>query len=212
MADETGGRAYVNTNGLAQAVREVVEDRGARYTIGFYVDEASVDNKFHSLKLRVARPGITLEAPQGYFAVKEVPRTQGRQAQLLGAMESPYPATAVPLDIAAARVEKPKPHLLQLSGTIGIAGLPMETEGEAHTALLEVYVVEQNGAGDLLRQATHHMELKLTPEQYASYRASGVAFRQVVQPLPGTQIVRVVVRDAQSGQMGSVIFPLRQVH
>lgn len=212
MADQTGGRAYVNTNGLAQAMREVVEDTGARYTIGFYVNEEAVDNKFHSLKLHVSRPGITLEAPQGYFAVKDVPRTEGRQAQLLAALENPYPMTVVPLDITAAKLEKPKPNLLALTGSIGIASMPMATEGEAHTAELEVYVVQQDAAGNVLRQEAHPMQLKLTPQQYAAYRTSGIGFRQVMEPKSNATVVRVVVRDAASGQMGSVILPLRQVH
>jgi hypothetical protein len=211
MAYETGGRAYVNTNGISQAIREVAEDDGARYTVGFYVDEASVDGKFHELKLQVDKPGVTLELPRGYFATKDPPPSDSTYARILAAIQSPYNATAIPLDITAAKLEKPKPHMLQLTGSIGIANLPMPAEDADHSALLEIRLVEQDAAGNVLRQAIHHMDLRLTEQQYHAYLESGVAFRQTLQPLPSTTVVRVLVREPESRQLGSVILPLRQL-
>lgn len=211
MAYETGGRAYVNTNGISQAIREVAEDDGARYTVGFYVDEASVDGKFHELKLQVDKPGVTLELPRGYFATKDPPPSDSTYARILAAIQSPYNATAIPLDITAAKLEKPKPHMLQLTGSIGIANLPMLAEDADHSALLEIRLVEQDAAGNVLRQAIHRMDLRLTEKQYHAYLESGVAFRQTLQPLPSTTVMRVLVREPESRQLGSVILPLRQL-
>jgi VWFA-related protein len=211
MAHETGGRAYVNTNGIAQAIREVAEDSGVRYTIGFYVDAASVDGKFHEVKLHVDRPGVTLEAPQGYFATRDATPSDTSHAMLLAAIQSPYDATAITLDITAAKLEKPKPHMLQLTGSIGIAGLPMPAEGDGHATMLEVRLVEQDAAGNVIRQAIHRMELRLSEAQYRAYLGTGVAFRQTLEPLPATAVVRVLVREPRSRQLGSVILPLRQV-
>ncbi len=36
LADETGGRAFVNTNDLTGAIRQAVQDAAVTYTIGFY--------------------------------------------------------------------------------------------------------------------------------------------------------------------------------
>ena len=38
MADETGGRVFVNTNDLTGAIRKVVEDPAVTYTLGFYLE------------------------------------------------------------------------------------------------------------------------------------------------------------------------------
>jgi VWFA-related protein len=211
VAYETGGRAYVNTNGISEAIREVVEDTGARYTLGFYVDEASVDGKFHELKLQVNKAGVSLELPRGYFATKDPPPSDSVYSMLLAAIQSPFDATAIPLDIKAARMEKPRAHLLEFTGFIGIANLPMPAEDADHSALLEVRLVEQDAAGNVLRQAIHRMDLRLTEKQYRSYLETGVAFRQTLQPLASTTVVRVLVREPQSRQLGSVILPLREV-
>jgi VWFA-related protein len=56
MADETGGRAFVNTNDLTGAIRKVVEESAVTYTLGFYLEPSSLDGKFHELS-RLGDPG-----------------------------------------------------------------------------------------------------------------------------------------------------------
>ena len=51
LADETGGRAFVNTNDLTGAIRDAVEDSAVTYTLGFYITQNSLDGKFHELKV-----------------------------------------------------------------------------------------------------------------------------------------------------------------
>lgn len=212
MAADTGGHAFVNTNDISKAVREVIEEPGARYTIGFYVDQDSVDGKFHELKVQVRRVGVTLHAPKGYFAVKDAPAgAGGGRAKLMAAIQSPFDMTGVPLEVTAARVEQPRPHLLKLTGSVEIKDLPMPQAGDVRHGTLDVLVVEQDAAGNVLHQATNQIVLTLTAAQYEAYLRSGVAFLEYVQPQPGTTVVRVLVRDAGTMQMGSVVIPLKGV-
>ena len=39
MAADTGGRAFLNTNNLTDAIRQIVENSAATYTLGFYLPE-----------------------------------------------------------------------------------------------------------------------------------------------------------------------------
>ncbi|MGC1484261.1 MAG: VWA domain-containing protein, partial [Candidatus Acidiferrum sp.] len=71
LADETGGRAFVNTNDLTGAIRDAIEDSAVTYTLGFYIDSGSLDGKFHELKVQVHRSGLNLRYPKGYFALKD---------------------------------------------------------------------------------------------------------------------------------------------
>ena len=212
MAEDTGGHAYVNTNDLSGAIREVAEDTGARYTLGFYVDATSIDGKFHELKVHVNKPGMTVHAPKGYFAVKDAvpPAERGREA-LLAALESPFDASTVPLEVSVARVEQPKPQMLRLRGSVDIKDLPLAQAGGARHGRLDVLVVEQDAAGNLLHQVANHLDLKLTEAQYGAYLKSGIRFQEYVQPHPGTAVVRVLVREPMSQELGSVVIPLPQV-
>ena len=81
MAEDTGGRAFVNTNDLTGAIREAIEDSVATYTLGFYIDNDSIDGKFHEIKLEVKRKGVILHYPEGLLRFSRPARHKGREPQ-----------------------------------------------------------------------------------------------------------------------------------
>ena len=98
MAEDTGGRAFVNTNDLTGAIRKAVDDSAVNYTLGFYLDPTSVDGKFHELKVQVRRSELNVRYPRGYFALKDTPATQDeRRNSLQMAIRSPLDSSAIPL-------------------------------------------------------------------------------------------------------------------
>jgi VWFA-related protein len=72
LADETDGRAIVNRNDLARAMRQIVADSSAYYLIGYNSSQAPQDGKFHEIKVRVKRPGAEVRARKGYWALTAV--------------------------------------------------------------------------------------------------------------------------------------------
>jgi hypothetical protein len=50
LASRTGGRAYYNTNDLAKAINEAVDDSRVTYTLGFYPIAEKFDGKFHGIR------------------------------------------------------------------------------------------------------------------------------------------------------------------
>jgi VWFA-related protein len=72
LADETDGRAIVNRNDLARAMKQIVADSSAYYLIGYNSSQAPQDGKFHEIKVRVKRPGTDVRARKGYWALSAV--------------------------------------------------------------------------------------------------------------------------------------------
>ncbi len=68
LADETDGRAIVNTNDLGKGLRQIVRDSSAYYLLG-YTSQVSTDGKFHKINVRVKRPGLQVRARPGYMAL-----------------------------------------------------------------------------------------------------------------------------------------------
>jgi VWFA-related protein len=212
MADLTGGRAFVNTNDLTGAMRRVVEDSVVTYTLGFYVTPSSLDGKFHELKVQVRRSGLNLRYPKGYFAFKDIPATQDeRHNRFLEAIRSPLDSSAIPLVVKVDRVEQPGSHSLQILGSIGIKNLQFAQDGDVRNGTVDVYVIEQDTAGNVLHQSTNRLRLKLTEKEYQTYLQSGIAFRQSVQLTANGAMLRVLVQDSGTSEVGSVIIPLAQV-
>jgi VWFA-related protein len=71
LADETDGRAILNTNDLDKGLRQIVRDSSAYYLLG-YTSAVTTDGKFHKINVRVKRPGLQVRARPGYLALSAV--------------------------------------------------------------------------------------------------------------------------------------------
>jgi VWFA-related protein len=68
LAENTDGRAIVNRNDLATAMKQIIRDASAYYLVG-YTTQAPTDGKFHEIKVRVKRPGVQVRARRGFWAL-----------------------------------------------------------------------------------------------------------------------------------------------
>ena len=67
LAARTGGRAYLNTNDLAKAIRDAVNDSTLTYTLGFYPDDYANDGKFHKIEVKMPEhSGLNLHYRKSY--------------------------------------------------------------------------------------------------------------------------------------------------
>jgi len=215
MAADTGGIAFVNTNDLAGAVRTVVDERSTTYILGFYIPAGSVDSKFHELKVQVNGADVHLRYPRGYFALPNQTTKQneavGQQKLLMAAIRSPFDALAVPLDVKLERAGQPVADSLKLEATVGVQGLSLPQDGSVRHGTIDVYTIEQDAAGNVLKNTTNQLDLSLTNQQFDDYAKTGLQFSEVIAPQPKTTTLRVLVRDATTSRMGSVIIPLAKV-
>jgi len=68
MADATGGKAFVNTNGLKEAVQKAVEAGSNYYTIAYTPTNRKWNGDFRKIQVKLDHPGVTLAYRHGYFA------------------------------------------------------------------------------------------------------------------------------------------------
>lgn len=67
LAENTDGLAMLGSNDLAGSFRRIVNDLSSYYLLGYY-SNARLDGKFHSITVRVKRPGVQVRARRGYLA------------------------------------------------------------------------------------------------------------------------------------------------
>ncbi len=67
LAEGTDGLALVGTNNIAPGLRRIVDDLSSYYLLGYY-SSGKLDGKFHSISVRVKRPGVSVRARRGYLA------------------------------------------------------------------------------------------------------------------------------------------------
>jgi VWFA-related protein len=67
MAAETDGLAIIGSNDLDGGLKRVVDDLSSYYLLGYY-STGKLDGRFHSIQVRVKRPGVHIRARRGYRA------------------------------------------------------------------------------------------------------------------------------------------------
>ena len=76
MAADTGGEAFYNTNGLTQAVTKAVQEGSNYYTLTYSPVNLQWDERFRTIKVKVAEPNVQLTYRNGYYAIDPTDRNR----------------------------------------------------------------------------------------------------------------------------------------
>jgi len=118
LADETDGRAIINSNDLVKGLAQMVKDASSYYLLG-YTASSPTDGKFKTIKVRVKKPGLQVRARKGYWAlsVDDVAAVNAAATrvgpapeigQALAQIETPLRARTIRTWIGTARGENGK--------------------------------------------------------------------------------------------------------
>ena len=68
MARDTGGQAFVNTNGLEEAIEKAIDGGSHYYTIAYTPTNHDWTGTYRKIEVKVDRPKIALSYRRGYYA------------------------------------------------------------------------------------------------------------------------------------------------
>lgn len=212
IAERTGGRAYYDTNDIAGALRQAVEDARATYVLGYYPEHVKWDGRFHRIKLTVKRPGVQLRYRLGYFAVPdEVPTPEERKARVDAAVWSPFDDAGVRLTARAHYAEAPAPHALDVEVVADSRDVTLLPRGDRWTGELDVLMVQLSSDRHNLNGTSKNYVLNLSSSTRDELVKEGFLVKNRLDLAPGATGIRVVVCDAVSDSIGSVTIPLARV-
>ncbi len=212
LAEQTGGRAFNNTNDLSGAIHQALQDSAITYTLGFYPDSNTLDGKFHELKVGVRRAGAEVRYRKGYFAFKDIRASEKQSlSNLFTAFASPLQSATIRLEATLERVNRPKPNSLRIRWTVDVNDLQLAREGDLRTGAINVFFIQQDGAGRELDRAQDAFDISLTKDNYEAYSKSAMVFHNDVQWKDGAAALRIVLADRSNAAVGSLIIPLSQV-
>jgi hypothetical protein len=234
IAAETGGAAYYNTNAVGKAVEEAIADGANYYTLGYAPHDEKQNGAYHTIAVRLEEGKYELSYRRGYYAtdLSEAGKETPMLSPIAAAMEPGVPPLSqVIFEVRVLPAGDPELHGLQ--PTAGPAGKPpaplqppvtryfvdysidphelalKDLAAGGKQAELEVTQAVYSGAGKRVNFSDAGLEVTLTAAQVARALQSGIHLRQEIDVPAGPVSLRLGVRDATSGRIGTVRVPLK---
>lgn len=209
LADRTGGRAFFNNNDLAAALRSALDDARMTYVIGYYPSHHDWNGRFRRIELQVNRPEVELHYRRGYFAQPDEPEDSWYRQQALDAsLWYPVDATGLRLTVAATPSTAGG---LDLALQLDPNDISFQANGENRDCKLDVWLVQLDRQEKQIKTRAWTNNLSLDRATFDKVmQVNGLALVEHLDPEPEAALLRVLVRDVASGQVGSLTVPLRR--
>jgi len=203
----TGGRYLFNTNDLSAGLKQVTADLKGAYTLGFYAS-GEPDNKWHKLKVRVARSGTTVHHREGYAAEAEPSQpVEWSNNTWRAALTNPIGSSVIPVTATCQLTDTGE---LSLSLNVAANQLSFRPDGDNLNAGLQLAIAETDAEGRSQPQIIG-ITAAVPKSQWDELSAKGLNYERRWKPGPGAAALRVIVRDTRTGQYGSLDVPLAKI-
>jgi VWFA-related protein len=211
FAENTGGRAYYNSNDIQRGLREAADDSASYYMLGYQLNRQGKKLGWHKMKVVVQRHGVEVRA-RNTFVLTDPQRSaaEDERAALRSALQSPVDFTAIAIQgtwtgtsAAAAKHRKIGFELVMPSGFADV------DSGRSNHMHVEFLVkAASNGKKDPVI-STRTVDVHLDAKGLEQVQQHGLTFRSALDLPAGDYNVRFVVLDALSGRIGSASAPLK---
>jgi VWFA-related protein len=206
LSTDTGGTAFFDSNDFAPAFAKVQADTSAYYEIGFHSTNPARDGKYRKLQVKIDKPGVKLEYRPGYYAPADFKHSgkEDREQELQDQLASDLPATdiAVYMDALYFRLDENR-FFMPVSLVVPGSQIPFVKGGDKDKATLDVIgaVIDDNKRP--VGRVRDTVKLNLDPSLQA--RQKNIQYTTSFNLPPGHYQLKFVVRENQTGLMGSFI-------
>jgi VWFA-related protein len=204
LSSDTGGKAFFDSNDFAPAFAQVQKDSSEYYAIGFHSSNPARDGKYRKLTIKINRPGVKLEYRPGYYAPADFKHSgkEDRERELEEQLASDLPATdmAVYLDAMYFRLDENR-FYVPVSLIVPGSQIPFVKGGDKDKATLDIIGEVIDEVKRPIGQARQTVKLNLDPSLEARQR--NLEYTTSFNLPPGKYHLKFVVRENQTGRMGS---------
>jgi len=229
LAEETGGRAFFNTNGLDGAAQKAIADGAHYYTLIYTPTNQKSDGSYRKIKVKLSDSKYRLEYRRGYYADDASAGAADKpdETPLKGLMAYGMPdATQI---LFAARVLSASPQPSQgnpragrntnLTGSttrfsvnfmIRSTDVKLDSAPDGtHRGKLQIEMHAYDRAGDSVNWLGGTWALNIKPDSFAKIQKSGLlAHFDIDLPTHEDIYLETGVYDWETGRAGTLTIPL----
>jgi VWFA-related protein len=223
LSSDTGGKAFFDSNDFAPAFQQVQNDTQAYYILGFKSTDERQDGSYRHLTVKVNRPDVKLEYRPGYFAPADFhhQKTEDREIALQEQLRSDVPATDVTMYLQALYFRGNDAHgdlFVPVSLIVPGSQIPFAKVKDLDKASLDIMGQVRRPVGkntDVCAISTTDDEhnfvtvgnvrdtVKLSVNQAQQVERKNIQYSTGFTLAPGCYQLKFVVRENQTGAMGS---------
>jgi hypothetical protein len=208
VADQTGGRAFYNTNDIKVALKRGMEHGATYYTLAYAPRNQNWNGGFRRIVVKSGHAGVRLDYRQGYYATRDDPGPADTAHRMLVAeMQPGVPeSTMLLLRVKVAAAEQVSDNV---SIDYGVYAADLAFSGDAiKHARLEFVAVAWDRDNKPAGNVSQTMELDLRPETFKQMQNTGVPAHQYLTLKAGQYKLRLGVMDYASGKIGTLEVPV----
>jgi hypothetical protein len=204
LASDTGGRAFLDSNDFSKIFKGVQDDTSTYYLLGYHSTNPARDGRYRRIVVKSSIPGTKIDYRRGYYAPADFKHStqDDKERQLEEELSSELPATDLPLYLGVAyfRLENNK-FFVPISLVVPGSQIPFVRSSDRDKATLDVI-------GIVLDSQRHPLNrirdtVKLAVSSSTEVQKKNVQYDTGMSLLSGKYHLKFVVRENQSGRMGS---------
>jgi VWFA-related protein len=217
VAPESGGAILRRRNDLDVAIASAARDGSSYYTLSYYPTDRNWDGKFRKIRIAVARQELQARTQRGYYAFADGVENNGEQLDwsISRAVTSPLLFNGIGVTATGKRIA-PRPVAGKKSKSVaGAASLLLainrdslswttQPNGDERS---EVTLVTSEMSSSERVLAYHVREVEVLVEKAKVGSSDKVELAVRTEVPAKTDHIRLVLRDASSGRLGTFDLP-----
>jgi len=204
LASDTGGRAFLDSNDFGKVFKSVQDDSSTYYMLGYRSTNPAQDGRYRRITVKLKVPGVKVDYRRGYYAPADYQHStkEDKERQLEAQLASELPSTDLPVYLGAAyfRLEANK-FSVPISLVVPGSQIPFIRSSDRDKATLDVIGMVSDKDGRLV--TTMRSTVKLAVDTSNNVKRKNVQYDTSLTLASGRYHLKVVVRENQTGRMGS---------
>jgi VWFA-related protein len=207
LAADTGGKALLDYNDLAQGMVNAEKAYTSYYIIGYYSTNKTLDGKFRRVQVSLKEiASAKLDYRQGYFGGKEFTRftSVDKERQLEEALMLGDPITDLTIAMEVNyfqlnRAEYYVPVMMKIPGS----EIALAKRGGAERALIDFIGEIKDEYGSTIQNIRDKVDIKIGTETAQQLAKKPIAYDNGYTLLPGKYTIKVLARENETGRLGT---------
>jgi VWFA-related protein len=208
LAEDTGGKAFLDSNDIAGEIRDARDDVHSYYILGFYSTNAKEDGKFRRIQVKLNKPGLQakLDYRDGYYANKTFKKftdsdkeTQLQEALLLG-----DPMTDLPISFEADYFRLGmQTYYVPISVRVPGSVIPLVKKGSKLETQIDFLGQVYNNKNAIVEKLRDYIPVRVDDQTAAQIAKRPIQYDAGLTLPPGAYTIKVLARENSSGKMGT---------